>query len=123
MSSDLNDVASQASSVMSEISVSYNGEEMPLEDAIDDVFKQIQGHINQIHIELRNLCLADDRNEDYFECLKYHESLTEHVNEGCSMFKSVIKISKQLLPTKPKGWIDPRKAQGTSTDENSFKTN
>ena len=121
MSNDI-DAKSEAS-VMSEVSVSHNGEEMPLEDAIDDVFKQIQGHINQIHIELRNLCMADDRNEDYFECLKYHESLTEHVNEGCSMFKSVIKISKQLLPTKPKGWIDPRKAQGTSTDENSFKTN
>ena len=35
MSSDLNDVSSHASSVMSEISVSYNGEDdVPLEDAV-----------------------------------------------------------------------------------------
>ena len=95
MSSNLNDVASQASSE----------------------------HINMIHIQLRQLCMADDRNEDYLECLKYHESLSEHVNEGSLLFKSVIKISKQLLPTKPKGCFDPRKAQGTSTDENSYKTN
>ena len=115
MSSDLNDVASQASSVMSEISVSYNGEDdVPLEDAVDDVFKQIQEHINMIHIQLRQLCMADDRNEDFLECLKYHESLSEHMNEGSTLFKSVIKISKQLLPKKPKGWVDPRKAQGST---------
>ena len=114
MSSDLNNGASQASSVMSEISVSYGEDDVPLEDAVDDVFKQIQEHINMIHIQLRQLCMADDRNEDFLECLKYHESLSEHVNEGSALFKSVIKISKQLLPKKPKGWVDPRKAQGSA---------
>ena len=68
MSSDLNDVSSHASSAMSEISVSYNGEDdVPLEDAVDDVFKQIQEHINMIHIQLRQLCLTDDKNEDHLE--------------------------------------------------------
>ena len=120
---DFSDVASSCVSEMSGFSVSHNGnDDMPLEDAIDHIFSNIQEHINQIHVELRNLCMSADRNEDYGECLEYHEALKEHVIEGCNMFKSVVKVSKQLLPTKPKAWIDPRKALGASEVDNSFST-
>ena len=87
---------------MSEVSISYNGtDDVPLDQAVDEIFGEIQRHVNQIHIELRNLVMADDRGDDYLECLEYHEKLSEHVIGGCDMFKSVIKVSKQLLPKKP----------------------
>ena len=108
-------------SQMSEVSISYNGtDDVPLDQAVDEIFGEIQRHVNQIHIELRNLVMADDRGDDYLECLEYHEKLSEHVIGGCDMFKSVIKVSKQLLPKKPAGWVDPRKAVGATIDDDSF---
>jgi hypothetical protein len=105
---DCNSICSAASS----ISVSYNENEVPLDEAVDDIFKQIQEHINQIHVELRSMVMSDDRGEDYTDCFEYHESLTEHVKEACLVFRDVIKVSKQLLPSKPKGWVNPKKGQG-----------
>jgi hypothetical protein len=108
--SDAKSVCSSICSQMSEMSVTYNGvDDVPLDRAVDEIFSQIQHHINQIHVELKNLVMSEDRGDDYLECLEYHEELTEHVHGACDMFKSVTKVSKQLLPSKPKGWVDPRK--------------
>ena len=112
-------------SEMSEVGVMYGDDDnVPLDVVVDMIFKQIQEHINEIHVQLRNLVMAEDRNEDYLECLIYHENLSDHVKQGCDVFKSVIKVSKQLLPTKPKGFKDPRKAEGMSKEvmDESFKT-
>ena len=106
--SDCNEIESVCSQ-MSDFSVSVNGQEMKLDEAVDDIFKQIQCAINQIHVDLRNLCQSDDRNESYDDALEYHTAITEHVKTGADMFKSIIAVSKQLLPKKPKGWKDPKK--------------
>jgi hypothetical protein len=109
-----NDDCSSICSEASNVSVSYKGDDdMPLNDAVDMIFKDIQTHINDIHVNLRQLVMADDRNEDYDECLEYHEALTEHVRDACMVFKDVIKVSRQLLPKKPKNYVDLRKAQGS----------
>ena len=42
-------------SAMSDVSVSYNDEEMNLDDAIDHIFKELQTHINQTHVEIREI--------------------------------------------------------------------
>jgi hypothetical protein len=97
----------------SQISVAYNGDDnMPLDDACDMIFKEIQQHINEIHVQLRMLCQSEDRSDTYDEAFEYHDVLTDHVKEACTVFKDVIKVSKQLLPKKPKGWTHPKKAQG-----------
>lgn len=104
--SDCNEVES-VTSQMSDFSVSVNGSEMPLDEAVDNIFKQIYEAINQIHADLRQMC--QDRGDTYDEAMIYHNQITEHVKEGCDMFKSIIKVSKQLLPPKEKGWKDPKK--------------
>lgn len=99
----------------SQVSVAYNGDDnMPLDDACDMIFKEIQQHINDIHVQLRMLCQSEDRNETYDEAFEYHDALTSHVKEACVVFKDVVKVSKQLLPKKPKGWINLKKAQGSN---------
>jgi hypothetical protein len=119
--SDSYEVESVASQ-MSDFSVSVNGQEMKLDEAVDDIFSQIQTAINQIHVDLRNLCQSDDRGDTYDEAMEYHTQITEHVKEGAAMFKSIIAVSKQLLPAKPKGWKDPKKV-GASQEklDSSFK--
>ena len=98
---------------MSQVSVSYNGDDdMALDEAVDMIFKEIQEHINEIHVQLRMLCQSEDRSDTYDEAFEYHDVLTDHVKEACTVFKDVIKVSKQLLPKKPKGWTNPKKAQG-----------
>mgnify|MGYP000170612916 CR=1 FL=1 len=114
---DKYEISSNASSCYSEVSVSINGEECLLETAVDDIFKQIQEHVNLMHCELRNLCMSEERNDDYTEALEYYDALVGNIREGCTVFKQLIPISKQLLPKKPKGWVNPKKALGAVAEE------
>jgi hypothetical protein len=90
---------------MSERSVSVFGEEMPLDEAIDQIFKDIQGHINDMHMSIRELCQSEDRNDTYEEALDFFDAVASHVKEGNVVFKELVKVCKQLLPPKPKGYV------------------
>lgn len=103
------DDISSICSTMTDRSVSCFGEEMLLEDAIDHIFKEIQDHINQIHCELRNLCQSEERADTYSEAKEYLDDITLHIKEGTKVMKELIPVCKQLLPPKPKGWVDPKK--------------
>lgn len=101
-------ISSKASG-LSEVSVSLYGEEMLLEDAVDSIFKDLQTHINLIHCELRQLCMSEDRGDDYDESKEYLDNIQDHVKGGVKVLKDLVPVCKQLMPTKPKGWIDPKK--------------
>ena len=88
-------------SAMSDVSVSYNDEEMNLDDAIDHIFKELQTHINQTHVEIREIAQHELRGEDYEETKVYFDSKT-HITEGCHLFKDLIKVIKQIMPKPPK---------------------
>lgn len=112
------DNESSICSTASGMTVSCFGEDdVPLEEAIDGIFKQIQDHINQMHCEIRNLVQSDDRGEDYDECYAYWAAIKEHVDEGCKVFKELTKVARQILPPKPKGWIEPSKRNLPSIPE------
>lgn len=106
---NLNDDASSICSVMSDMTVSAFGEDMLLEDAVDKIFKDIQDHINQLHCELRNLCMSEERADTYDEAKEYVDAITDHVKEGSKVLKELIPVCKQLLPAKPKGYKPPNK--------------
>lgn len=89
-------------SAMSDVSVSYNDEEMNLDDAIDHIFKELQTHINQTHVEIREIAQHELRGEDYEETKVYFDSMVTHINEGCHLFKDLIKVIKQIMPKPPK---------------------
>lgn len=100
---------SSLASGLSEVSVSYNGEDMMLEDAIDHIFKELQQCINEIHVQLRQLCMSEDRGDTYDEAKEYLDQITDFVKDGTKVLKDLIPVCKQLLPPKPKGWVDPKK--------------
>ena len=100
MSKD-NDTSSICSA-MSDASISYNGEEMNLDDAIDHIFRELQVHINQTHVEIREICQWDLRGEDYEETKVYFDNMVTHITEGCALFKDLTKVIKQIMPPKPK---------------------
>ena len=102
------DNESSVCSNMSQVTVSAFGEEMELSDAVDKIFHDIQDHINELHVQIRQLCMTEDRNESYEEAYAYYHEICEHIKEGNQIFKELPKVMKQILPARPKelpkGW-------------------
>jgi hypothetical protein len=89
----------------SNVSVSIWGEEMELEVAVDTIFKQIQDHLNELHGQIRQLCMSEDRNDSYDEALEFYDAIVKHTKEAVLVFKDLPKVMRQILPPKPKGWV------------------
>ena len=92
---------------MSEASIMMGDTEINAGEYLDETFKSIQSHINDLHAQARMMLMADDRNEDYEECLEYYKAIVHHVKEACIVFKDLPKAVKQLMPPKPRGYVDP----------------
>ena len=102
MDNQSNYAESSICSNTSEITVSAFGEEMELTEAVDTIFNQIQDHINELHVQVRQLSMCEDRNESYEEAYAYYYEVGAHVKEGGNVFKELTKVMKQLLPNRPK---------------------
>ena len=105
MPNDNNDYpASSNCSAMSSVTVSAFGEEdVPLEEAVDTVFKELQTAVNELHVQIRQMCMTEERGDSYEEAYQFQHAIKAHVEEGCNMLKELIKVTKQLLPPRPKG--------------------
>ncbi len=96
-----NNDGSSICSAMSDVSISYNDQEMELDDAIDLIFKELQTHINQTHVCIREITQWDLRGEDYDEVKVYFDEMVTHIKEGSALFKDLIGVIRQIMP-KPK---------------------
>ena len=81
--------------------VTYNGTEMPLDQAIDDVFGLIQNNVNYCHSTIRQIGMSQERDEDYLVVGEFNWRLSCYVDELNSLFKDLKKISKSVLGTCP----------------------
>ena len=99
---------SSVASCMSHVTVSCLGEEMGLTEAVDGIFKDIQEHMNELHSQIRQLTMTEDRNETYEEAFEYYFHICDHIKEGSDLFKELRQVMKQILPPRPKhlpkGW-------------------
>ena len=55
----------------SQLSINYNGEEMDLEQMLDQTVKGIQTHLNDLQLQLRQVAQSDDRNDDFCEIVEF----------------------------------------------------
>jgi hypothetical protein len=94
--------SSTCSSVMSETSVIWNGEETDLETCVDETFKLAQQHMNGIHVQIRELAQVPERNEDYLTALDIYLELEKDINGLADIFKELKKVSKSVLGSPPK---------------------
>ena len=94
--------ASSICSTMSNVSVNYDGDEMDLDTAVDHIFEELQHHINQMHVEIRNICQYEVRDDDYETTKAYFDALCGHIKDGSVLFKDLQKVIRQILPAKPK---------------------
>ena len=84
------------SSMMSECSVSIRGEEVDLEQGIDQVFKDLQQNLNLCQCSLRSLCMCDDRGDSFQESHKYTTEIDDNISEMLLLFKDLKSICKQV---------------------------
>jgi hypothetical protein len=85
------------SSIFSETSVSYNGQEVMLEVAIDDVFKKLQTFLNSLQCSLRTLCMLIDQDGDYQEAVRLNDELEDGVEGMDHLFKDLKNITSQVM--------------------------
>lgn len=94
---------------MSEMTINYGDEEVPLDEAVDGIFKDLQLHINEVHVQIRNMCQLVERDDEYDEIYAFYSEMVDHIKDGSIIFKDLVKVMKQVIGKPPKGWIDPKK--------------
>jgi hypothetical protein len=81
----------------SELSVSYYGEELPLEQALDSSFKALQENLNNCHCTTREVVMGADRNEDFETMLQLRFDIEDYTDEMAKHFKELNGIMKQII--------------------------
>ena len=96
-------MASSICSNMSNMSVSVFGQDdVPLEEAIDEVFKQIQQLTNYIQSGIRALSAVPEQDNDYMHALEIYTEIEEHITNLKGLFSEADSVSRQVLGPVPK---------------------
>ena len=82
--------------------VSFGGEIVSADVAIDQAFKDLQEGVNETHVTMRNMLTSDERGEEYEVLKEQFDGLAANVKEAIVLLKEVTKIAKQIVPPKPK---------------------
>jgi hypothetical protein len=82
---------------ISEMSVSYNGDELPLEIALDNCFRELIGYQNHLHCNVRELCQIEFQDQDYCCSLKKTLEIHDGIDEMNHLFKELKNVCSQIL--------------------------
>jgi hypothetical protein len=91
-------VSSQASNM----SVSYQGSEVPLETALDDCFLDLQGFMNHLHCHVRELAMMADQDDDYMVALAKGLVINGTISDMSDLFTELKSVVKQIIGNPPK---------------------
>ena len=87
---------SSVCSAMSTMSVSFRGEEVELEKAVDKVFLDLQQNLNCSHSDMRSILMSDEQDAEYSTvvdlCLHIHNNIDGMV----VLFKDLQSLLKQV---------------------------
>ena len=82
---------------MSEISVSYCGQEVPLEVAVDSIFKELQTFLNTLQCSLRSLAMLTEQDGNYPEAVQYSDEIEDGIDGMQHLFKDLKDITSQVM--------------------------
>ena len=86
-------IASGASSV----SVSLNGREMNLEEALDSVVRDLQKHLNMVQLQLRMLGVGSERDDDFESQIREADVMQDSIIEMNWLFEDLYDMSYQIV--------------------------
>jgi hypothetical protein len=82
--------------------VSFRGEEIELDNCLNDLYREIQHQLNHSQCAVRQLAASDERNESFLEAVEIFFEIDDHVESLLTMFKELQNVSKQCLGPVPK---------------------
>jgi hypothetical protein len=101
-------IISSTASCMTDMTISAFGEDMKLEDAVDQIFKGLQQSLNYSHSEVRCMAVDLDRDGDYRISYEHHEQICDYVDELGGLLMELKRVSLQVLgkpPDDDKEWF------------------
>jgi len=84
-------------STMSQQSVSYFGEEVELEQAIDSCFRDLQTFLNGLQCSLRSLATLSDMGVGFEEALKHGDDIEDSIDDMAPLFKELKSLMSQIM--------------------------
>jgi len=100
------------SSCGSQISINYNGEEMDLEQMLDETITGIQKYLNDLQMTLRNVAQSDDRGDDFHEIVELTDQIEDDVDGMIVLFEDLKDVASQIrgkTPPDMKQWYADHK--------------
>ena len=108
---------SSINSAMSQMSVSYQGNEVPFEQAIDECFRDLQTHLNNTHCSVRSMGMLADQDDDFKTAVEYSDSICDNIEDMTALFKELKNMTIQVRG-KPSGedkeWLKQHEAKRKS---------
>lgn len=102
----MSSIASTSSSM-----VSFRGEdEVPIDEALDALFRDLQSNLNNCQCSVRSLAMSEERADTFLEACEYHFQIEDYVNTLMDLFDELKDISKQALGKCPKEYKSEFKA-------------
>jgi gas vesicle protein len=90
------------SSTSSIQSVSYQGSEIPLEEALDSCFLDLQGFMNGLHCHVRELAGMSEQDDDFMVSLAKGLVINDTIDNMQDLFKELKSVVKQIIGNPPK---------------------
>ncbi len=89
---------SSTASWLSQMSVDFQGQtDIPLEQALDEVFTQLQQYINGTHCYTREFVAMFDQDNEYTEEFKKMLEIYENIDGVADLFAELKSVLKQCL--------------------------
>ena len=81
----------------SAISVSYYGEELPLDQALDECFNSLQQNLNSTHCTVRELAMTADQGENYEFGLRKVLLIQDTIDIMTDIFRELKGVVSQVI--------------------------
>lgn len=107
---------SVCSSAASNCSVSFQGKEMSLEEALDETCRGVQSRLNELQVVLRNMASIENQDldelDDFKECVELEEQTTDLIEELTNLLSELPGIAGEIrgkCPKELKDWYKQHK--------------
>jgi len=77
--------------------VSLNGKEVVLEEALDEVVRGLQKHLNQVQLQLRMLGAGSERDDDFEEKIVEADRMEDEILSMQELFDDLRSMSYQIV--------------------------
>ena len=84
------------SSACSSVSVSLNGREMGLEEALDETIRSLQKHLNMVQMQLRLIGVGSERDDDFEDQIKEADKMQDGIIEMTWLFEDLYDMHTKL---------------------------